>query len=68
MAGHGEKLSGKQEQAIQALLACPTIKKAAEQVGVNESTLRGWLKRPVFAAAYREVRRQLLEGAAGHIQ
>lgn len=39
MAGHGEKLSRKQEQAITALLVAPSIIEAATQAGIGEHTL-----------------------------
>jgi hypothetical protein len=64
MLGHGEKLSRLQEQAVAALLAWPTIAQAAQHVGVAESTLTRWLKRPTFKAAYAEARRSAFEAAA----
>src|SRR5271163_1806791 len=68
MAGHGEKLTRKQEQAIAALLAEPTIDAAAEKAGVGLTTLKNWLKLPAFLAAYRGARRQVVEGALGQLQ
>jgi DNA-binding MurR/RpiR family transcriptional regulator len=65
--GHGEKRSRKQEQALAALLTCPTIAAAAEQVGVNEATLKRWLRDDGFQEAYREVRRQALEHAVSRL-
>src|SRR5262245_46994069 len=66
--GHGAKLPRKREQAIAALLASPTIEAAAGQVGVNEWTLRQWLKDPSFKSAYRQARRELVENAIGRVQ
>jgi hypothetical protein len=66
--GHGERLSRKQEQAVGALLANPTIVAAAEAVGVSERTIREWLKLPCFAAAFREARRQVVEAAIARVQ
>jgi hypothetical protein len=66
--GHGEKLTRKQEAAIAALLACPTIRAAAAAISVNEGTIRGWLKIPAFALAYREARRQVVEVAIARLQ
>jgi hypothetical protein len=66
--GHGDKLDRLQEQALVALLEKPTIGEAAAAVGVNEKTLRAWLKDPTFAAAYRQTRRELVETAVGRIQ
>jgi hypothetical protein len=59
--GHGSKMDRLQEQAVAALLAFPTVAKAAETVGVDESTLRTWLRDPDFRAAYRAARADVLE-------
>jgi hypothetical protein len=67
MRGHGQKLTRKQEALIAALLTQPTPAKAATKAGVSEATLR-WLNLPVFRAAYRQARRELVEGAIGRIQ
>jgi hypothetical protein len=61
MAAHGDRLSRKREQALAALLSHPTIATAASAAGVNEKTLRGWLKEPGFKAAYAEARAEILE-------
>jgi hypothetical protein len=66
--GHGERLSRKHEQAIVALLGQPTVEKAAQAVGVNEKTLRNWMKLPAFLAAYRDARREIVEGAITRLQ
>jgi transposase-like protein len=66
--GHGEKLSRKQEQAICALLTEATVESAARKAGISHSTLKRWLKDPVFCAAYRQARRELLETSIGRIQ
>jgi hypothetical protein len=68
MLGHGEKLTRKQEQAIGALLSEQTLAGAAEKVGVNEVTLRRWLKLPDFLAAYREARREVVEKSVAQLQ
>ena len=67
-AGHGEKMSRKQELAIGHLLTSDTLRAAAEATGVHESTLRSWLKLPRFAAEYRERRRQIVELAVTQLQ
>jgi hypothetical protein len=54
----GEELSAKKERAILALIAEPTIKRAAESIGMSERTLRRWLDEPAFAQAYSGARRQ----------
>jgi hypothetical protein len=66
--GHGEKRSRREEAAIAALLACPTLETAAEQAGVAGSTLRGWLRDPEFQRRYREARRQVVEQAITSLQ
>jgi HAMP domain-containing protein len=63
MSGHGEKLNRKQEQAVAALLEHDTLTAAADAVGVNEKTLRAWLKLPHVQAAYHAARAQVLERA-----
>jgi hypothetical protein len=67
MTGHGEKLTRKQDAAIAALLQKPTIEAAAAEVGVNEKTLRAWLKREGFQSAYRLARRQIVESAVNQL-
>jgi hypothetical protein len=68
MAGHGERRSRLQEGAIAALLSAPTQAEAAQQAGVSQRTLRGWLRRPDFLAAYRAARRRVLEDALSRLQ
>ncbi len=62
------QITARQELAIAALLTKPTIEMAAQEVGVNESTLRRWLKEAAFAEAYRAERRRVLERAVGVLQ
>ena len=61
MAGHGEKLERKQEQAIAALLTEPTVEEAARKARVSYSSLKGWMQLPEFASAYRAARAGVLE-------
>lgn len=58
----------KQEAALAALLSSATIKSAAEKVGVNERTLRTWLKQPGFRATFDAARRELLDDAIRILQ
>lgn len=58
--GHGEKITRKMHAAVAALLDCPTVEKAAERVGVADSTLRRWLKRDDFRAALDAAARELV--------
>ena len=55
--GHGNKLSRKKEQAIIALLECPTVLQAADQAKISATTLYKWMAMPDFDAAYRQARR-----------
>jgi hypothetical protein len=66
--GHGKKLTHKQEALIAALLTEPTQQQAAAKAGVAETTACRWLQEPEFAAAYRQARRELVEGAVGRLQ
>jgi hypothetical protein len=68
MKGHGQKLTRKQETLIAALLSEPTHAVAAAKAGISEATLHRWLRLPAFSAAYRQARRELVEGAIGRIQ
>ena len=56
MAGHGEKLGRKQEEAIAALLTQRNTEEAARAVGVAPKTLLRWMKLPDFQRAYRQAR------------
>lgn len=68
MAGHGEKLSRKKEQAVAALLAKPSIPEAAKTVGIGERTLWRWLKDDSFKSAYSEARAQIVQFVIAEIQ
>lgn len=63
----GARLTGQQVKAIEALLTHATIKDAAPVVGVNERTLRNWLRQPAFAREFREVRTELLDAAVSRL-
>ena len=68
MAGHGEKWTRKQDQAIAALLVYPTIPAAAKAVGVGETTLWRWLQRDDFQDAYRLAKREAVAQAIAQLQ
>jgi hypothetical protein len=69
MSGHGNKLNRKQDQGISALLLQPTLGDAATAIGVDERTLRRWLREHApFQAAYREARRQVVQHAVVQVQ
>lgn len=66
--GHGEKLTRRQDAAIVALLAHPTIPEAAKAAGVSETTLWRWLQRDDFRKKYREAQDKVFDGALGSLQ
>ena len=68
MAGHGEKLSRKKEQAIAALLSQRGIEEAARAVGIGASTLRRWLRLPEFKEEYLQARRDVVNQVHARIQ
>jgi hypothetical protein len=68
MAGHGEKLGRKQEEAIAALLSQRNIDDAAKMAGVGTRTLLRWMKLPEFNAAYRAARRAAFSQSIARLQ
>jgi transposase-like protein len=52
-----QKLGGKREAAVLALLSTRTVEEAARAVGVNARTLYRWMKEPEFAVAYRAAKK-----------
>ena len=62
-------LTPRQEQSITALLVQGSLQAAAEASGINEKTLRRWLRdNAVFQMAYREARRQVVQQAIVQVQ
>jgi hypothetical protein len=59
----GSTLSPRQERAVLAMLSTPTIARAAEAVGVDESTLHRWLKDHEFVRALRGARASAFDQA-----
>jgi hypothetical protein len=59
----GSKLPRKMEVALAALLSESTIAAAATKAGLGERTLRVWLKTPIFAAAFKDRCRAVLDNA-----
>ena len=58
-----------QEQALPALLTCPTIKAVARRVGVHERTVRRWLHDDKqFPKRLRQLRNEALGQASTHLQ
>ena len=68
MAGHGEKLGRKQEDAIAALLTQRNIEEAARAAGVGTRTLIRWLKVPDFSKEYRKARREAVHQSVARMQ
>src|SRR4051812_28015131 len=67
MSGVGDNLGTKRQRAIAALLTHPTVAKAADAVGMAESTLRRWLASPEFRAALRKAGREAIEFAVSRL-
>jgi predicted site-specific integrase-resolvase len=57
MSQFGEKLGGKREAAILALLSTRNVEEAARAAGVNARTLYRWMKEREFDTAYRAGKR-----------
>lgn len=68
MAGHGEKLGRKKEDAIAALLTSRSVEDAARTVGVATKTLLRWMKETEFDAAYRKARRSAYGQSIARLQ
>jgi hypothetical protein len=68
LAGHGQRLTSKQEALIAALLIEPSYAAAAAKAGVGERTLYRWLHLPDFRSAFRRARREVVEAAVGRSQ
>src|SRR5262249_24168332 len=61
-------LTARQERALVALLAHPSVHEAAQAAKVGLRTLWAWLKDPVFAEAYRQARQEAVKRAIGRLQ
>ena len=69
MAGHGTKLTQRQELAISALLTATDVDAAAHQAGIGARTLYRWLREDAtFQAAYRTAKRSVVEQAITQVQ
>jgi len=62
------KLPKKYENAIAALLGCPTLEAAAILLRIDVSTLRRWMKDEAFQEAYRDARKRLMESTITRLQ
>ena len=61
-------LTPTQTQAVRALLLNPTIKSAASAVGVNERTIRRWMKNPEFRFQVEQSQRDALSQVTARLQ
>ena len=68
MQPNGDTLTPKQEHAVLALLASPTLEAAARSAGVSPVTLWRWQRDPAFQEEYRAARRRMVEGALAALQ
>jgi 2-succinyl-5-enolpyruvyl-6-hydroxy-3-cyclohexene-1-carboxylate synthase len=70
VAGRKHVLSASrlQTKAVAALLSAPTLADAAAEVGVNERTLRNWLKKPTFKEAVKQAGREILGVTMSRLQ
>src|ERR1700733_8391034 len=68
MATLREKLGGKKEAAILALLTARSVEDAARMADAAPRSLHRWLKEPEFQRAYREARRAAYGQATARLQ
>lgn len=61
-------MTPRQAKALQGLVKCPTKRAAAEWAGISESTLRTYLKDPLFMTAYQDEVNSLLDDATREAQ
>jgi hypothetical protein len=65
--GHGEKQSRKAETLIAALLAAPSVSAAAAMAGLDEKTVRSWLRNPKFAVRFQAAKADVVKVVAGKL-
>ena len=69
MSTSTHSLTPRQEQSITALLVQGSLQAAAAASGINEKTLRRWLREDaVFQSAYRDARRAVVQHAIAQVQ
>ena len=68
MTDIAEKLEGKREGALVALLSSQTVRDAAQKARVSEATLYRYLREPEFIARFRSARRDVVEHALSRLQ
>lgn len=62
-----DTLTPKQSKAIAAILAQPTIEKAAAAAGISERQLHRWLDLPEFRAELKAAENGLIESAGARL-
>jgi DNA-binding MurR/RpiR family transcriptional regulator len=62
-----ETLDASRERALIALCNESNIKAAAKAAGISEATIHRYLREDEFKAAYRQMRRDALEGATARL-
>ena len=60
--------NSKREMLLSALLTNPTVREAAANVGIPETTAYNWLREPEFADEYKQRKRQLVAEASDFMQ
>ena len=68
MKVNGAKLPRKGQQAIAALMEAPTIKEAANIIGVGEATLFWWMQDSDFQRAYRDAKHRIVNHSITRLQ
>jgi len=68
MAAQRRKLTRKQQKAIVALLACPSIEAAAAVAGIGQRSLYRWLRLDQFQQAYASARKEIVSQAVTKLQ
>src|SRR5450432_4585046 len=68
MSHSGEKLGGRKEAAIVALLSARSVEDAARIANIGPRTLYRWLEDPEFDAAYRSAKRAAFGQALARLQ
>jgi len=68
MANSGEKLGGRKEAAIVALLTARSVEEAARAANVPLRTLYRWTREPEFDTAYRKAKRTAFGQSLARLQ
>ena len=58
-----QEISPKQQQAVIAMLTCPSLTQAAKRAKVSRSVLHGWMREPMFKTALQAAQGEALDRA-----